>query len=803
MACLQACIPTRYLAEDEKLLVGIQPKGLETVDPTAIEALYRQEPNRLVLGSAPYLALYNFGKKFYDPQKIQQRIEKQEEKRARKIADAGTDAAKIQRLRAKFDNRVKRLQDNKKEGNLLMQIGEPPAIYDSTLMVETMQQIGVYLNAKGYFNHRASYEKEVKDEKLVTVTINIEENAPYRYTDFSYSIPDSAMLRLVQSTSGRSLLQLGERYDEDKLSAERDRLYNLMKNSGYYDFARAYLAFEVDTSFAGKTAHVKTIIQRPDQGGQHPLYTLRNVYFKTDADRFGIARDTILYNGIHYVAYRHRFSPLILDKKVDIYPGQLYSQLKTATTQRKLSDLDVFQFNNVLYNKSAEATDSSAGLQLDAFVNALPAKKFQETIELGLNFTERTPGPFSSARLRVRNLFGGAENLDIGLRGGIEGQISIANNNQTVLIREFGADVALSFPVILFPFSDKNLLSAYSPRTRIYTGYTNSDRQQYIRTNYELGLDYIWQVARNPLRPPVMQFIFSPINLNVVQGEILDRDFARNLIENSEGSRSLIESFSDGIISFVGFSFIYNTNDFAQTRNARYFRGLVEIGGLSKELGLDLSNNQLQTFQYFKINPDYRRYIPLGGKRFFVYRLNAGVASPIFDSTVLPYEKHFFSGGASSIRAWQSRRLGLGSYAAINAVEETEPYRVTTTRDYDLEQPGEVLVEANVEYRFNFFSFLNGALFVDAGNVWLLKPDANRPRANFEFNRFYKELAVGTGVGLRLDLSVLILRFDLATKVYDPAGLYGKKFVLNDFNFTDFFTRNNQSTLQIGIGYPF
>ncbi|MHA6247868.1 translocation and assembly module lipoprotein TamL [Pontibacter sp. CAU 1760] len=797
--CLQGCITTRYLAEDDKLLVGIKPEGLELVEPTAIQALYQQDPNRIVLASTPYLALYNFGKKFYDPAKIQERIEKQRLKKNRKIAEAGTDSVRVQRLRAKFDNRIDRLQESKKEGNFLMKIGEPPAIYDSLQMQRTMEQVDIYLNSKGFFNHQASYTKEVKKDKLVYITINIDEHEPYRYSDFSYGIPDTAVLNLVKSAAERSLLQLGDRYDEDKLSGERDRLYSLMKNNGYYDFARAYIEFEVDTTYAGKTAQVKTLIQNPDQGQQHPQYTLQNVYMKTDADRFGIPRDTVTFDGINYLAYKHRLAPPILDKKVDIYPGQRYSQLRTSTTQRKLSDLDVFQFNNILYNKVG--TDST--YLLNAYINAVPAKKFQETLELGLNFTERTPGPFSSVRLRVRNLFGGAENLDIGLRGGIEGQISIDDNNRTVLIREVGGDVALSFPVILFPFSNKNFLSSYSPRTRIYTGYTNSDRQQYVRTNYELGLDYIWQVTRNPLRPPVMQFILSPVNLNVVQGEILDRNFERNLIANSEGSRSLIESFSDGIISFIGFNFIYNTNDFTQTRDARYFRGLVEVGGLSKELGLDLSNNKLQTFQYFRINPDYRRYIPLGGSRFFVYRLNAGVAAPIFDSQVLPYEKHFFAGGASSVRAWQSRRLGLGSYASVNAVENTEPYDVDITRDYELEQPGEVLVEANIEYRFNIFSFLNGALFVDAGNVWLLRPDANRPRANFEFDRFYRELAVGTGFGIRMDLSVLILRFDLATKVYDPAGFQGDKFILNNFNFADFFTRNNQSTLQIGIGYPF
>lgn len=800
MAGLHACVPTRYLGEDEKLLVSIEPKGLETVDPTAIQSLYQQEPNRMVLGSTPYLALYNFGKKFYDPQKIQARIDKQEAKKKRKMAEAANDSTKLVKLRDKFNNRIERLKEKKREGNFVMQLGEPPAIYDSLRMQETMEQIDIYLNSKGFFNHEASYTKEVKKNKLVYIDINIDENKPYRYSELAYDIDDPRILRIVKQTENRSLLQLGEKYDEDELTKERDRLYELLKNRGYYDFARAYIEFEVDTSYAGNTAHIKTIIENPEQDSTHKVYTIKNVYFKTDPDRFGVPRDTIVYNGINYVAYNHKYSPQILDKKVDVYPGQRYSQLRTLTTQRKLADLDVFQFSNVLYTKLQTSNDST--YELNALVNALPAKKFQETAELGMNFTERRPGPFSSLTLRVRNVFGGAENLDLGIRGGLEGQVSLTDQNETVMIREFGVNASLSFPVILLPFSKGNILSEFSPRTRLYTGYNSENRQEYIRSTYELGLDYIWQRSRHPLQPPVMQFILSPVNFNIVQGDILDEGFRSRLENNSTGSRSLLQSFDDGIISFIGFNFIYNTNDFTQTRNARYFRTLVELGGLSKELGLELNINNLRTYQYARINPDYRRYIPLGGQRYFVYRLNTGVASAILSGNTIPYDKFFFAGGASSVRAWQSRRLGLGSYASLRVDEDSEGNKIIV-RDYNIEQPGEVLIEANLEYRFNMFSFLNGAFFVDAGNVWLLRPDDNKPGADFQFNRFYRELAVGTGFGIRFDLSVLILRFDFATKVYDPANWKNDRFVLPNFNLTDFFTRNNQSTLQIGIGYPF
>ncbi len=146
------------------------------------------------------------------------------------------------------------------------------------------------------------------------------------------------------------------------------------------------------------------------------------------------------------------------------------------------------------------------------------------------------------------------------------------------------------------------------------------------------------------------------------------------------------------------------------------------------------------------------------------------------------------------MRAWQFRRLGPGSYAEVDTLG---------LRNFSAEQPGEVLLETSVEYRFNIFSFLNGALFVDAGNIWTIQPDETRPGAEFRFDKFYKELAVGTGFGLRFDLTVLVLRFDFATKVYDPAGINGKTYLLGNFRFSDFFSQNNQSTLNIGIGYPF
>ncbi|WP_194349922.1 translocation and assembly module lipoprotein TamL [Pontibacter beigongshangensis] len=795
------CIPTRHLAEDEELLVSMKTKGLEHIEPMSIASLYQQQPNRMVLWSTPYLSLYYFGKRFYNPEKIDQRITKLANKRETRIKEAGTDTLKIRKIQNRFEQRIERQQNKKEEGNFFMQLGEPPSIYDSTLMEATMNQIEFYMDGRGYFNHESEYSKEERGKK-VYITIQVKENTPYRYSHINYAIPDTAVLRVLQRTSVRSLIKTGDLYDDQVLTEERDRMYNSLRNNGFYEFAKAYIRFEVDTSFGGNTVRLDVIVDNPEDAPGHKLYTLENVYFKTDNDRFGRTRDTITYNNINFLSYNHKYSPRILDLKTNIAPGQPYSQIRTTITQRRLSELDVFQFNNITYSKVETPSDTSAN-KLNAFINAVPTKRFQETAELGLNYSERVPGPFTSLRLRARNVFGGAENLDFGLRGGYEGQVSL-DSRQTVIIRELGADVALSFPTFLLPFGGGKVLSDNNPRTRIYAGYTDVDRDEYHRTNYDLVYSYIWQKSRTPAQPPYLQYIFSPINLQIARVDTAGKNFQRfreYLERFSQGSRSLIESFRPAFISTISFNATYNTNDFTQTRDARLFRLQLEVGGLSQRLGFNPKLGGLNTFQFVKVNPDYRRYIPLGGKRFFVYRLNMGVGNPLFKTELLPYDKYFFAGGGSSVRAWLVRRLGPGSYATTSI--DTVNGAPVVVRDFTPEQPGEVLIEGSMEYRFNMFSFLNGAVFVDAGNVWFLRENPERPGADFALDRFYKEFAVGTGFGLRFDLSVLILRFDFATKVYDPAALDGNNFIISNFRFWDFFSRNNQSNLTIGIGYPF
>ncbi|UOQ71021.1 BamA/TamA family outer membrane protein [Hymenobacter cellulosilyticus] len=217
------------------------------------------------------------------------------------------------------------------------------------------------------------------------------------------------------------------------------------------------------------------------------------------------------------------------------------------------------------------------------------------------------------------------------------------------------------------------------------------------------------------------------------------------------------------------------------------------MGGLTRSLYQDKIG--LSVYDFAKVSADYRRYHKLGPKSFFVYRINTGVAHALTKTDgqyTIPYDKYFFAGGSSSVRAWTPRRLGTGSYTTYRVNSEGK-----TERDYYLEQPGEVLIEGNLEYRFPIYDFINGAVFTDFGNVWTMQEEARGDETVFHFNRFYRQFAVGSGIGIRFDFTFLILRLDIATKVFDPTAP-GRKFVLPNFELSQ-----NQTPFNLGIGYPF
>ena len=811
------CVGTRYLEEGQYLLYEQEIKGANKVDEGALSEFYRQEPNsRLPLVPvAPYVQLYQMGLKRYDKEELRQEKTEVAQEYDQKIEAARTQDKKnkVQRLEKKKDAKISKIERSLEEGNLLMRWGEPLAIYDSSLAETTRAQMESYLHTKGYFDGTVAHSTEL-DGKRITSTYTVQEQAPYLIDTVVYRSDDKNILSLIEENLDERVIQEGQVYDQDKFGQERERIENILKNQGYYDFSRQYIDFSVDSTVGNREVKVYTNIKEPAKRGYHKAFAIDSVIFTTDADVPGIGeRQTSSFNNITYRYYDYQYYKKILDRRIFIYPDSLYSRDATLQTQRQLSNLNTFKFININY-------DTSGG-QFIANIYASPLKKYQTANEIGLNVSQGFPGPFVNASLQIRNVFGGLEILEISGRAGIEGVAGFTSaggedgDRNVYRSIDMGGNLALTFPQFVFPLPNrlKSRLGRLNPKTRVQTGYNYVNRPEYIRENFKTTLAYNWQKGQKIL------YSFTPIDINFIDSKI-QLDTFQTILDNSLETFGipLNRSFEPSFVSSMNFSTIFNFNNYGSsslveenTGTPTYLKLYAEAGGtLLNFFGTELLERaKLEYFKYVKFSADFRQYIDLSKDNTLAYRINAGVAIPYgSDSLALPYEKYFFVGGSNSIRAWFPRRLGPGS----------APPRDTDNQgyyEYNIEQPGEVLLETSIELRSKLFGFVNGAVFIDAGNVWRLQdlpPDQGtgqlRPGASFNFNDFWKQIAIGSGVGLRFDFSFLILRFDYGVKVYDPArepydpdqveptGRWiGQKFSV--------WEEITNGRINVGIGYPF
>ncbi len=879
---LAACSPFHLLRPGQRLLSRVELKGVERADKERLTALAQQKPNtRFPL---PKLAIYQLGYRFYDSVRLKSKLRELQGKYAARMKAAGTDSAQLGKLLAQRERQVARKQLALDKGNAIMRLGEAPVLYDSALTRRSVEQMTTYLHSQGFFKAQvratdtARYQRGValralqavgkvlpgsgkpdsldaaKRYRRVTVTYQIKENEAFRYRLQAPSIPDSGVAAVVRQGQGATLLRDNERYNETLIGQERLRLETLLKNAGYYDFRQQYITLEADTSYEKFTVRLRTLIANPAPGQGHRVYSVQQVRFITDAGvgrtlrnatgdtlrragapgarptrpNLGVRPDTVVTDSVRFAAYEQKYTTRLLARKVLLRPGQTYSLDRTVRTQRLLSDLDMFRFNTVSYRKvpdpvSADSTGTRPGTgELVAVISASPAPKFSATTEVGGTYVAYLPGPFLNVRLKTRNPFGGAEVLELGVRAGFEGQLTrvasvSGEDTPAVYTTQLGATAALVLPQFLVPFRNTQFLTRYNPKTRFTLSETYVNRPEYTRSNFEFAFDYIWQ------RSPFHQFVFSPVVLTLVNTPNTSPTFKKLLdsLQNTQGS-SLFRSFSKQIEPSFSFSSLYNSNDFNQTRDARYLRLFAEIGGITRSLYQEAlyASTRLRVYDFARFSADYRRYYRLSPQTYFVWRLNGGVVHALTRSDdpgtavteaqyVIPYDKSFFAGGSTSLRAWSPRRLGPGGYQPLRVKRvDGKPVIVNgqpqLVRDYLTEQPGELLLEGSAEYRFPIYTFIKGAFFTDFGNVWGLQEQKNaqgeylRPGAQFQLNSFYRQIAVGSGIGVRFDFTFLILRLDLATKIYDPTAAPAERWALRNFN-----SEANRTAFNLGIGYPF
>jgi outer membrane protein insertion porin family len=801
---VSGCLGTRYLQENQKLLYRQTLEAPKGFSKEGLSDLYVKKVNRKLFGLPinSLVWMHQEGKKRYTQQKFIDKKVKVEEKFDRKIA-ATKNQKKSTSLQYRKQEKIATLDGKIENGNLFMQWGEPVAVFDSASLDATQEKMSDYLFNRGYFHNSISYRtKEFK--KRIGVVYEIKPGRPSLYDTIFFQIEDRKIDSIVQSTQSASLIKVNDRYDQDKLNKERERLDLQMKDLGYFDFTRQYVEFSVDTAYGGGYQIALQVgIKNPPRRDSHKIFHIDSISFTTDAavnSTDTLKRQSVEKYNITFNYFKSEYSKKLLAQRVFIKQDSLYSRTNSFDTQRQLANLDIFKFINMNY-------DSSDG-KFIANIFCSPLNKYSWSNEAGLTMTQGYPGPYISTNLKKRNVFGGMEILEFGGRFGFEGVASATDPNNVYASTEASVNGSITFPQFLFPLTEKAQFrfAKYNPRTRLLAGFTYTDRPEYTRSISTVSDTYTWQNKKRA------QYSFTLINLNVIQST-LDSAFNALLtdLQVNDGN-NLKNSFNPSFVSSMILGITWNPVNYGNTeRSSHLLRMQVESGGTLfnfAEPGY-IVDRGLELYQYVRLSLDGRRNQVIDKNTMLSYRFNGGVGYAYSENEVLPYEKYFFAGGSNSIRAWLPRRLGLGSVPPNLSEDPTKDGLF----DYSFEKPGDILLEGSVELRKKLFGFVNGAIFLDVGNVWsfteIQTSEAGDNKASWKGNSklsktFYRDLAVGTGFGLRFDFSFLLLRLDVGMKVVDPGRESGDRFVLDKVRFfKPFGTEKEPVIFNVGIGYPF
>ncbi len=811
-----SCMGTRYLEANERLIVRkAKVQGVKGSLKEEVESLIIQQPNKKFLGFLPivYLAhAYQMGLKKFSPDKCQVRIDSVNSKFDKKISSVKSTKRR-NRLIAKQRQKTDKLELKKTEGNWLMRNGEVLAIYNEPIQDQTVNQIETYLNTRGFLQGKARFNTNFIGQRKLSLNYVVKTGPRYTIDSICYQVNDPLISELLETNRNFAEIRTTLSYDQPSMERERERIYQLLTDNGYYTFSKQYVSFQVDTASLGDHKAILNVLVRDPQIGKHKQYQVDSIIFSTVSG--GPAQyQANDYQGITYSFGESRYSPKVLTSRIFIARDSLFSRSQTLETQRQLSYLDAFRFVNINYDSAG-----TEGLVANIFTK--PMNKYQTTNEIGfISASQQQPGPFINLGLKIRNVFGGLDIFQLNGNFSLLGLPSVdsASTSSDYSLRQFEGQGTLTFPQFLFPASDsfKKRIGAFNPQTQISVGYIYEDRLgDYERSKIETSLAYIWRV-KNSIR-----YSFKPFTGSYIDVTRIDSDFQDFLDDQTElGNGALQAAFNSSWISSTSFEVAYNVNEYGSyQKNSSFFRVLTESGGTFLNLlGEDVfgTDTTFSVFKWWKLHLDYRNLKIIDSKSSLAFRFNFGVASPYGDrqSLTLPYNKRFYVGGSNSLRAWPVRRLGPGAYGDIKTTIADK--HGLSEISYQLEQGGDMVIETSLEYRKNLIGFVDYALFLDAGNIWIINSDQKildqqGDDGIFQFENFLSEFAVGAGLGLRLDFSFLIFRLDWAAQVVDPAQAPGERFVLDNINFLSRFGNNesdksflsNKTNLNLGIGFPF
>ncbi len=802
-----SCSPTRRVPKGEYLLVRNKIIDKSTTIPNSeFESYIKQKTNRKIfLVLRFHLWLHNL-------------VNEERVKRRRVNYEA-----KLERKNAKRIAKGKEIKTSDKQllGERILSISEPPVIYDSLLTKKTSLQLKSLLHYKGYFISSVKDSAYFKSRKKVVQYYIIKAQPAYTVNSIYYQIADKRINNLVLNNNAKSILKGGQNYDEDVLQKERDRITTLLNNDGYYFFTKDYIYFKIDTNKVQKKVDVyigiknltdtKIVNNDTVLGALHQQYYINNIFIQTSNTANNQNIDTLRVDDYYFLDRSNiNLKTRIILNAIFFKKGDLYQLKDFEDTYKRLSELRSFRTVNISYQEIA-------GNKLDCFITINPVIKQSYTIETQVKNTSGAPGIEGSFSYQNRNLIRGAELLDLRFKGGWEFQNVYNDETQQTNagnlnnpIRQFntlelGPELNLYIPRFVLPFSVSETKRT-NAKTILTSSFTYQRRADYTRSITNLSLGYSWKETFQK------KHTISPLVINFVRVQ-LSEQFS-NYLSNQVQNLYILNSFINHLSTSTRYSFTYNEQEINKQKNFIFFRLNAESSGnILRGIYQGINSINQNTFvaddqgryklsgivysQYLRFESDLRYYYFANESNKVVWRFAAGVGKPLANLPSLPFERSFFSGGANGIRAWQNRTLGPGSYS--------------NKGKFVFDQYGDGMLELNLEYRFKLIKQFSGALFVDAGNNWLRGKDTNRPGGDFQFNRFYKEIAIGSGVGIRADFNFFIIRLDMGVKIRDPQFEESKRWVISNFfnqswksNYqNDFGKKYNFLTFNIGIGYPF
>jgi outer membrane protein assembly factor BamA len=773
-------VATRLLREDEYLLSKQQIQGTQKVSKHALTQYYQQQPNTKWLGAPFLLWMYQAGKRSFDAVSIQRRTARIEAKFEDKIAAAVGDERKLKRLKKKLDKKQKEREKYLQEGNLLMRYGELPVMYSPRQRVATEQHLLAYLHAKGYFNAQVSSVVTLCDRKA-TITYQIEENQPYLLGELRLNTPDKAIEKLLQDHRWQRLLRKGDYYDQEVLYQEREHIYELLRNHGYFRFNRQYIRFAVDTTAADNSVVVETVIDLPIDSQSHPVFYITRVEWDVgstaQAEEVTKEKD-VFHSDIVFKNLSRQFRPDVLARNITLRPPQVYSKQDLIETQRRLARSGSFRYVHI----DCDVIDSN---ELVSRIYTKPSDQFQLSNELGLQVSHNywLPKPFYKLSFKSSNLFRNLEILELKTHIGIEGVAALTTKQSTVSSQTYGADLSLSWPQFLLPLraTTRTRLERLYPVTKLLLDYQYTRHPDYKQSIVTSFVRYDWQDQNRGA------YAFTPLGIELTDTWDRSDEFEANLKKLRGQGNRLYKTFKPSWVTLLSFQGTFCEKPASGTDLPYFLLTLLFESGGALQNFIDLRKvmPKLAYHQYIKFDMGYSQRIPVRSGTVFAYCINVGITHAYGREKLLPYSRYYFLGSSNGMRAWGPRSLGPGSYSAP---EGSGSGRST-------EQIGTLLLQGSVELRKQLVGLIEGAFFVDAGNIWTLNEDSCQ-NGRFSIQDFYKEIAIGVGVGLRLNFRLLVLRLDVGFKLYDPAKSLGERFVGRQL-FSDY------PVLHIGIDYPF